>query len=145
MQQGPDARPVDQVTKPRDVAVDLLFGGIDDMDEAPGEQGAPQRTFLFRHSGRALPQPFGELCVAVRGDCPRALAVVSPDVTVGRQAEPSCLLDHRLEHRLEVAGRRVDDLQHLRRRRLPLQRLALFGQQAGVVHGDDGLSREVLQ
>src|SRR5215470_9453343 len=52
-------------------------------------------------------------------------------------AEPSlanahCIGQHGLEHRLKLAGRTADDLQHLRRRRLLLQRLAELLFQVGV-------------
>ena len=56
-----------------------------------------------------------------------------------------------LEHRLELAGRTADDLQHLRRRGLLLQRfgeivgtLAQFLEQPRVLDRDDGLGGEVL-
>src|SRR5215470_617861 len=53
-------------------------------------------------------------------------------------AEPSlanahCIGQHGLEHRLKLAGRTADDLQHLRRRRLLLQRLDELLFQVGVV------------
>ena len=38
-------------------------------------------------------------------------------------ADTDCVLQHRLEYRLQFAGRRTDDAQHLRRGRLLLQRL----------------------
>ena len=56
-----------------------------------------------------------------------------------------CFFEHRVEHRREVAGRRIDDLQHLGRRGLLLQRLARLGQEPCVLHRDDRLRREVLQ
>ena len=53
---------------------------------------------------------------------------------------------HGLEHRLQLAGRAADDLQHLRGRGLLLQRLAqVVGalaqlvEQPRVLDGDDGL------
>ena len=55
-----------------------------------------------------------------------------------------------MKHRVKIAGRAADDLEHLRRGRLLLQQfgeivgaLAQFGQQPRVLDGDDGLSREV--
>ena len=55
------------------------------------------------------------------------------------------LLQHRVEHRREIAGRRIDDLQDLGGRGLLLQRLARLGDQPRVLHRDDRLRREVLQ
>src|SRR5215471_1274639 len=43
-----------------------------------------------------------------------------------RLAEPKSLIQHCVEHRCEVAGRRIDDLQHLGGRGLPLTRFGKF-------------------
>jgi hypothetical protein len=54
---------------------------------------------------------------------------------------PQCvrLFQYRFEDRLEVTGRGIDDLQHLGRRGLLLQRLAQLGQQPRVLDRDDRL------
>ena len=52
------------------------------------------------------------------------------------------LLQDRIEHRREIAGRGVDDLQHLRGRGLLLQCLTLLGQQPRVLDRDHGLIGE---
>ena len=61
------------------------------------------------------------------------------------------VFQHRLEHRLQLARRAGDDLQHLRGRGLLLQRLgeivgalAQLVEQPRVLDGDDGLGGEVL-
>ncbi len=66
-------------------------------------------------------------------------------------ADAGGILQHRIEDRFELAGRRTDDLQHLRGRGLLLQRfaeiagaLAQLVEQPRVLDGDDGLGREVL-
>ena len=46
---------------------------------------------------------------------------------IGCAAEPLRSLNHRIEHRREVAGRGVDDLQHLGACCLPAQRLITLG------------------
>ena len=51
----------------------------------------------------------------------------------------------RLEHRRQIAARRVDHLQNLGGRGLLLQRLALFGDQPRVLHRDHGLIGKCLQ
>src|SRR5262249_6688516 len=63
-----------------------------------------------------------------------------------------CIREHGLEYRLEFARRAGDNLEHLRRRCLLLQRLgqiigalAQFVEQSRVLNGDDGLRREVRQ
>jgi hypothetical protein len=61
-----------------------------------------------------------------------------------RLAALHCLFQHRIENRLKVAGRRIDDAQHFRRRGLLVERLARLGQQPRVLHCDDRLRREVL-
>ena len=55
------------------------------------------------------------------------------------------LFEHGVEHRLQLAWRRIDDLQHLGGRRLPFQRLTLLGKQPCVFHRDHRLRGEVLQ
>ena len=49
------------------------------------------------------------------------------------------LLQYELEHWHQIAGRCVDHLQHFSRCGLLLQRLPLFGDQPGVLDGDDRL------
>ncbi|HVC54610.1 MAG TPA: hypothetical protein VND95_01565, partial [Stellaceae bacterium] len=51
----------------------------------------------------------------------------------------------RVEHRGEVAGRGIDDLQHLGGRGLLFEGLARLGDEARVFHRDDRLRREILQ
>ena len=52
------------------------------------------------------------------------------------------IIEHCIEHRREIAGRGVDHLQYLGRRCLLLQRLALFGEQPGILHCDHRLIGE---
>ena len=59
--------------------------------------------------------------------------------TERRATEAYSLFEHRVKHRREVAGRRVDDLQYLCDRLLLLQRLACFCDQSRVLDGDDCL------
>src|SRR3974377_1705154 len=63
-----------------------------------------------------------------------------------------CIRQHRVEHRLELAGRRTNDLEHLARCGLLLPRpppiigsLVQFVEQPRVLDGDDGLRSKVLQ
>ena len=75
----------------------------------------------------------------------KLFAVKSEEDTERRIAQPRRLFEHRIEHRREIAGRRVDDLQHLGGRGLLLQRLAGLGDQPRVLHRDHRLRREILQ
>src|SRR5215471_18562764 len=65
-------------------------------------------------------------------------------------AEPCGGFDQRVEYGLQIECRTADDLEHVGRRGLPLQRfaevgraLAQFVEQPRVLDGDDGLSSEV--
>jgi hypothetical protein len=51
----------------------------------------------------------------------------------------------RVENLLEVDRRAADDLEHVRRRGLLLQRFALLGHEPGILDGDHRLRREVLE
>jgi hypothetical protein len=73
------------------------------------------------------------------------LAIVSCQRADGGAAEGVCLVEHRTEHRREVAGRAVDDLQHLRGRGLLVERLARLGHQPRILHRDDRLRREIFE
>ena len=59
----------------------------------------------------------------------KALAVIGVQHAERGLAQPHRLFQHRIEHRREIAGRGVDDLQHLGGRGLLLQCLALLGDQ----------------
>src|SRR5271166_3719796 len=73
------------------------------------------------------------------------LAVINVQASIGDTAKAVRLLQNCLEHRGEIAGRRVDDLQYLRCRSLLLQGLARLGHQPRILHRDDRLCGEVLQ
>ena len=80
------------------------------------------------------------------GDRAQTLAVI--ELQDCRSAAPQRrvrLFQHRVEHRREVAGRGIDDLQHLGGRGLLLQGLARLGDEPRVLHRDHRLRREILQ
>ena len=60
-------------------------------------------------------------------------------------AQAVCLFQDRVEHRRQIARRGIDHPQHFGRRGLALQRVALFGQQPGVLDRDHRLHGKVLQ
>jgi hypothetical protein len=70
------------------------------------------------------------------------LAVIDLQAAVSDRTKAMRLLQDRVEHRCEVAGRRIDDLQHLCSRGLPLQRFARLGQEPRVFDRDDCLVGE---
>src|SRR6516225_2365825 len=68
------------------------------------------------------------------------------DQAAGRStAKLMCLFQDLVEHWCEVAGRGIDDLQHLRGRSLLLQRFARLGQEPRILHRNHRLRSEVLQ
>src|ERR1700739_4224557 len=56
----------------------------------------------------------------MKGERLEKLPIVGPEDAERRFAQARCLVEHRIENRHEVARRRIDDLQHLRGRGLPL-------------------------
>src|ERR1700720_905416 len=91
-----------------------------------------------------LSQPIGKWRLAMRRVEMKALAVIPPQMPISGIAKMQRLFEHCIEHRREVAGRGIDDAQHLGRRGLLVERLARLGDEARVLHRDDRLRREVL-
>ena len=132
--------------KPRAPQRDLVggrFAHVRDMRHAMAtceefiHAGKLRRTELSQRlglAGRAVDS--GEL---------EPLAVEGAHQRLVGGAQAHCPLDHRIEHRREVAGRGVDNLQDLGSRGLLFQGLACLGQEARVFHRDDRLRREILQ
>ena len=81
----------------------------------------------------------------MRCDRTEVIAFTDNQGAVRCPAEAVCLLQYRVEHWREVAGRRIDDLQYLGGRGLLLQCLAHLGDGPGILHCDDCLCREVMQ
>ena len=82
---------------------------------------------------------------ASRANSAQLLSIGNTHCAERRIAEPHRLVEDRIEHRGEVAGRGIDDLQDFGGRGLLVERLARLGDEARVLHRDDGLRREVLQ
>ena len=57
----------------------------------------------------------------------KALAIIGEEDSMVRPTQPYRLFEHCVEHRHEIAGRRIDDLQHLGGRSLLFQRLTRPG------------------
>src|SRR5947207_3309425 len=60
-------------------------------------------------------------------------------------AQSSRLFEHRIEYRREIAGRGIDDLQHLRGGGLLRQRLARLGDQPRILYRDHRLRSEIFE
>jgi translation initiation factor IF-3 len=81
----------------------------------------------------------------VQGCQPETAVVIAVHDAELRFAQSLRILQHGLKHRLKIARRIGDDLEHISRGGLLLQRLTQFVEQAGVLDCDDGLRGEVLQ
>src|SRR5690242_1492331 len=90
-----------------------------------------QRQILLRH--------------AMRRQQRETLSIEARESPKRRIANAQRFLQDGIEDRGEIAGRGVDDPEHLGGRGLLFQSLASLGNQPRVLHRDDGLHREVLQ
>src|SRR5712692_2902718 len=110
------------------------------MDEPLSTYELGQRiTLMRRPKRRSLTPKFGKAGLAANRDRTEEFAVVSEKMAVSSLAEPHHLFEHSVEHRREVAGRAVDDLQYLGGRGLLLKRFARLGDQPRVLHRDHRL------
>ena len=78
-------------------------------------------------------------------DAAEFTAVPKLQAAGGSGAQCVSFFDDRVEHRGKVAGRRVNDAEHLGRRGLLLQGFARLGDQSRVLHRNDRLRRKILQ
>ena len=100
--------------------------------------------FASRH--RIARQELGIGCRnAPRANGTELLSIGDTHYAECRIAEPHRLVEHRIEHRREIAGRGIDDLEDLGGRGLLVERLARLGDEPGVLHRDHRLGGEVLQ
>src|SRR5262245_1173589 len=79
----------------------------------------------------------------VAGDDAQCTTFMEIEVAELGLANAHCIGQHRLEHRLQLAGRAADDLKHVGSGGLLLQRLAQLVEKARVLDRDDRLRREV--
>src|SRR6516165_3531333 len=87
-------------------------------------------------------KPFG---YPAQSGGPKAITVVGPKHAKSDLAQAHGLFEHSVEHRREIAGRTVDDLQYLGGRGLLLQSLPRLGNEPRVLHRDHRLRGEILQ
>src|SRR5215469_10401028 len=77
-------------------------------------------------------------------DAPEAVSFTQQYGSEHGFADTYCVFQHGLEYWFQLARRAGDDAQHLRRRRLLIERLTQFVEQPRVLNRDYGLSGEVL-
>jgi hypothetical protein len=78
-----------------------------------------------------LPPPLDKARVAAHRSGSEILAVIGVQMATCGLAQPQRLFQHRIEHRLQVAGRGIDDLQHLGGGSLLFQCLVKLGSALG--------------
>src|SRR5215510_1994004 len=84
-----------------------------------------------------LSQLIGELCrMSALGNGSGVVTFKDPQASERGPAKGMGLLQYRIEHKSEVARRRIDDLQHLRSRGLLLQCFACLGDETRILHRD---------
>ena len=88
---------------------------------------------------------FDELGAFLKANVAAGSHLLTDGFAAYRGRDATAVVQHRVEHRREVTGRGIDDLQHLGGRGLLLQGLARLGQEPRILHRDDRLRREVLQ
>ena len=126
-----DAAGLRHVSKARGGLVTFIARRVGKVDNPLARQDSSQRGVTIRPDWTTLPEPLAKLWLTVRGAQMKALTIPSSEMAKGSLAEPRCLFQHCVEHRGEVAWRGVDDLQHLGRCGLPLQRLVTLGSTLG--------------
>src|SRR5215831_8487092 len=82
--------------------------------------------------------------MAASGSSAKILTIEGHQRAVSGVAEAVCLLQDCVEHRGEIAGRGIDDLQYLGGGGLLFQCLARLGQESRVFHRNDRLRRKIL-
>src|ERR1700730_10500848 len=80
----------------------------------------------------------------VRRSDTKALSIAEIHVSERSLANAHRVREYGLEDRLQLPGRRRDDLQHLRGRRLLLQAFAQLVEQARVLDSNNGLLGKIL-
>jgi hypothetical protein len=126
-----DTTAISLLSETRTCMVDVLFLDVRNVDYSlPAADSSQWRTWTRSHRAE-LRRPFDIARRAANRGEVEELAVIGKHVTVSRLAKPDRPFEHCVEHRREIAGRGVDDLQHLGGRGLLSARFCEFGT-AGV-------------
>src|SRR5262249_17918798 len=126
-------------------SVSGVLPNVGDVNNALATQQPPSRCVGRRAPRAVLPKPLAQTRCPTYRDRIKAFAIACPKRPRGRIAKGYCLLDHRLEHWVEIARRGIDHLQYLGGGGLLLQSLARLGDESGILHRDDPLRGKVLQ
>src|SRR6516164_11805750 len=104
------------------------------MEETLAAPETINRTPRRRIEGILLPHPLGSARVTADSREPGACSLKRIEGGASRFAPCHCLVEHRVKHRHEIAGRGVDALQYLGSRGLLFQCLARLDQEPRVFH-----------
>src|SRR5262249_38173608 len=130
------------------IAVDVRLLGtqVCAMDRLLGPNRTGYRRFRVGTEVSHAPQLCGVTCRQRAMECniSKAITLTDPQGPVTRLTYPRRVREHSVEYRLQLAGRRADDAQHLRGCRLLLEGLPKLVKQPRVLNGDDGLRGEIL-
>src|SRR6202040_3472118 len=124
-QDGPHPEEIDPRRAPRVIAP--VPRKIRNVDEALTAKQPVMRGAWTRAIGRTQKLRDIFLRNAPQSDCVKMLAIIGRQKTECRFAETHRFFEHRVEDRCEVAGRAVDDVQHLGQRRFPRRRRVALG------------------
>jgi len=142
-----DAADVHKLLVDRVAAIRFFLRSVGNLRDALTLHDATQRAGVrsaIRSDGAEPPPPFHKPCLALDRGGVELLAIERQNVPVVRLTQPHRLFKHRVEHRREIAGRGIDDLQYLGGCGLLLQCLARLGQEPCILHCNDCLCREIL-
>ncbi len=130
--------------------VGLLRPDVGNVNNLPRVGDTPERKLRARVNDRFTTPLFDMRRRSMQRDGPKPPALAKPHDAEFCLADARGILQHCLEHRLQLTRRTGDDAQHLGRRGLLLQRLAQIVcalpqlvKQAGILYGDHGLGGEV--
>ena len=125
--------------------VSVVFQRVGVVNEPLTAHKSFARTAWGGAKSVALPHPLDIPRVTAHRHVLNVFPVIGVKMSVSGFAKPHRLFEHRVEHRDEIAGRRIDDLQYLSGRGLLPQCLTRLSQEPRVLHRNDRLRREVLQ
>src|SRR5262249_9504868 len=120
------------------------FFNILNLDESFTVSQTRRRSSRHRLN-RFTQQLCKRICHAAYRNCTELPIFGELEAAEGDPAQYVRLLQYRREHRREITGRGVDDLQYLGGRGLLPQGFARLGDQPRVLHCNDRLRGEVLQ
>src|SRR5215472_10958955 len=107
-------------------SVSGVLPNVGDVNNALATQQPPSRCVGRRTRRAVLPKPLAQTRYPTYRDRIKTFAIACPKRPRGRIAKGYCLLDHRLEHWVEIARRGIDHLQYLGGGGLLLERSRQF-------------------